>query len=230
MDRESEMPELDELSKSLATIRRAKREYRALDFKDVEGYCLAKRDDTLTIFLEMESFIQNNLDIFYNPDDRWVKRDKSRPSYGRSNEHNRVVSYRNVPGQYYIWIDQGIMFCLNEGNVVCISRMIDKSGTKWNCAFDVFKFHYFPGFDDTGMLPTEGYSRFSFMPTMEHYFPDESPVTFSDWSDLKKRVDSDYQNVIECRNLLIQAVNQIQEDEQKVLDVIKAIKESSKEA
>ena len=28
-----------------------------MDFKDVEQYCIAKRDETLTIFLEMENFI-----------------------------------------------------------------------------------------------------------------------------------------------------------------------------
>ena len=224
------MSELDELSLSLATIRLAKREYRVMDFKDVEKYCIAKRDETLTIFLEMESFIQKNLDIFYNPDDKWVKRSSASNDYGMVNEHNRVVAFQYVQGQYYIWIDGGIVFYLNAGVVVYISKMIERSGMKWNCASDNLRFHYFPEFDEKGKRPTEGYTRFSFFPRMENYFPKENPVTFSDWSDLKKRVDEDYRNAVECRNFLIQAVKEIQEDEQEHLNGIKALKESSKEA
>jgi hypothetical protein len=224
------MSELDEMALSLATIRLARREYRVMDFKDVEKYCIAKRDETLTIFLEMENFIQKNLDIFYNPDDRWVKRAAASNNYGMANDHNRVVAFQNAKGHYYIWIDKGIMFSLNDGNVVYISKMVDKHGEKWNTAFDNFKFHYFPEFDESGERPTDGYTRLSFFPRMANYFPKENPVTFNDWCNLKRRVDEDYQHAIEVRNLLIQAVKEIQEDEQKHLDGIKALKESSKEA
>ena len=226
MDMESKMSELDELSKSVVEIRAARYDYEGLDFKDVEKYCIAKRDETLTIFLEMENFIQKNLDVFYRPTDTFVKR-ASNSNYGMVNGHNQVCVF---PNDYYIWIDKGIMFSLNDGKVVYISKMIDKSGTRWNTAFDNFKFHYFPEFDEAGERPTEGYTRLSFFPRMANYFPKENPVTFSDWSNLKRRVDEDYQNAIEVRNLLIQAVKEIQEDEQEHLNGIKALKESSKEA
>lgn len=225
---ESKMSELDELSECVVAIRAARYDYEGLDFKEVERYCIEKRDETLTIFLEMENFIQKNLDIFYRPTDTWVQR-ASNSNYGMVNDHNRVVVFQNGKGQYYAWIDRGIVFYVNGSMVVYISKMIPR-GERWNTAFDNFKFHYFPEFDKTGNHPTEGYTRLSFFPRMENYFPKENPVTFSDWSKLKKRVDEDYQNAIEVRNLLIQAVKEIQEDEQKHLDGIKALKESSKEA
>jgi hypothetical protein len=222
------MSELDELSKCVVEIRATRYDYEGLDFKDVEQYCIAKRDETLTIFLEMENFIQKNMDIFYRPNDTWVKR-ASNSNYGMVNEHNRVAVFQNGKGQYYVWIDRGIVFFVNAGVVVYISKMMQR-GEPWNTAFDNFKFHYFPEFDEDGKHPTEGYSRLSFYPRMANYFPKENPVTFSDWSNLKKRVDEDYQNAIEVRNLLIQAVKEIQEDEQEHLNEIKALKESSKEA
>lgn len=223
------MSELDELSESVVSIRAARYDYEGLDFKDVEKYCIAKRDETLTIFLEMENFIQKNLDIFYRPTDTWVKRASASDNYGMVNDHNRVVVFQNGKGQHYVWIDKGIVFSLNAGVVVYISKMTARA-EMWNTAFDDFKFHYFPEFDEAGKHPTEGYARFSFFPRMENYFPGEHPVTFNDWSNLKRRVDEDYQNAIEVRNLLIQAVKEIQEDEQKHLDGIKSLKESSKEA
>lgn len=223
------MSELDELNQSVVEIRAARYDYEGLDFKDVEQYCIVKRDETLTIFLEMENFIQKNLDIFYRPNDTWVQRASASNNYGMVNDHNRVVVFQNGKGQYYVWIDRGIVFCLNAGVVVYISKMIAR-GERWNTAFDDFKFHYFPEFDENGKHPTEGYTRLSFFPRMANYFPKENPVTFNDWSNLKRRVDEDYQNAIEVRNLLIQAVKEIQEDEQTHLDGIKALKESSKEA
>ena len=48
--------------------------------------------------------------------------------------------------------------------------------------------------------------------------------------DLKNKVDEDHKNAVECRNLLIQAVKEIQEDELKYLEGIRELKASSKEA
>ena len=222
------MSELDELNQSVVEIRAARYDYEGLDFNDVGQYCIEKRDETLTIFLEMENFIQKNLDIFYRPNETCVKR-TSNSNYGMVNGHNRVCVFPDGKNKHYIWVDRGIMFFLNDGKVVYISKMIAR-GEKWNTAFDNFKFHYFPEFDEAGKHPTEGYTRLSFFPRMENYFPKENPVTFSDWSNLKKRVDEDYNNAVDCRNLLVQAVKGIQEDEQKYLDGIRALKESSKEA
>ena len=222
------MSELDELSESVVAIRAARYDYKGLDFKDVEKYCIAKRDETLTIFLEMENFIQKNLDVFYRPTDKWVKR-ASNSNYGMVNEHNRVCVFPNGKNQHFIWIDRGIMFFLNDGKVVYISKMVDKRGEKWNTAFDNFKFHFFDEFEN-GQHPAEGYTRLSFYPSIEHYFPNASPVTFNEWSALKKKVDEDYNNVVDCRNLLIQAVKEIQEDELKYLEGIRELKASSKEA
>lgn len=230
MDREIEMSELDELSESVVAIRAARYDYEGLDFKDVEKYCIAKRDETLTIFLEMENFIQKNLDVFYRPTDKWVKRAAASNNYGMKNEHSRVCVFPNGRNQYYIWVDRGIMFFLNDGKVVYISKMVDKHGEKWNTAFDNFKFHFFDEYDEAGEHPKEGYTRLSFFPRMENYFPKENPVTFSDWSNLKRRVDEDYQHAIEVRNLLIQAVKEIQEDELNYLEGIRKLKASSKEA
>ena len=229
MDKEIEMSELDELSKCVVEIRAARYDYEGLDFKEVERYCIEKRDETLTIFLEMENFIQKNLDVFYRPNDKWVKRAAASNNYGMKNEHNRVCVFPNGKNQYYIWIDGGIMFFLNDGKVVYISKMVDK-GEKWNTAFDNFKFHFFDEFEN-GQHPTEGYTRLSFYPGIANYFPNENPpVTFHEWSALKNKVDEDHKNAVECRNLLIQAVKEIQEDELKYLEGIRELKASSKEA
>ena len=223
------MSELDELSKCVVEIRAARYDYEGLDFKEVEKYCIAKRDETLTIFLEMENFIQKNLDIFYRPNDTWVKR-ASNSNYGMVNEHNRVCVFPNGKNQYYIWVDKGIMFYLNEGEVVYISKMVDKRGEKWNNAFDNHKFHFFVEYEN-GQHPTEGYTRLSFYPSIANYFPNICPpVTFNEWSALKKNVDEDYKNAVDCRNFLIQAVREIQEDELKYLEGIRELKASSKEA
>lgn len=224
------MSELDELSKCVVEIRAARYDYEGLDFKDVEKYCIAKRDETVTIFLEMENFIQKNLDIFYRPTDKWVMRAAASNNYGMVNEHNRVCVFPNGKNQYYIWVDMGIMFFLKDGKVVYISKMVDKRGEKWNTAFDNFKFNFFDEFDENGNHPTEGYTRLSFFPSIEHYFPNANPVTFNDWCALKKKVDEDYKNAVDCRNLLIRAVKEIQEDELKYLEGIRELKASSKEA
>ena len=229
MDRESEMSELDELSKCVVEIRAARYDYEGLDFKEVERYCIEKRDEALTIFLEMENFIQKNLDVFYRPTDTWVKRTAASNNYGMKNEHNRVCVFPNGKNQYYVWIDRGIVFYLNAGKVVYISKMVDKRGEKWNTAFDNHKFHFFDEFEN-GQHPTEGYTRLSFYPSIANYFTNASPVTFNEWSALKKNVDDDYENAVDCRNLLIQAVREIQEDELNYLEGIRELKASSKEA
>lgn len=223
------MSELDELNKSVVEIRAARYDCEGLDFKDVERYCIDKRDETLTIFLEMENFIQKNLDIFYRPNDTLVKR-ASNPNYGMVNEHNRVCVFPNGKNQYYVWIDKGIMFYLNAGEVVYISKMVANREEKWNTAFENLNFHFFDEFEN-GHHPTEGYARMSFYPNIANYFPNICPpVTFNEWSALKKNVDEDYNNAVDCRNLLIRAVKEIQEDELKYLDGVRALKASSKEA
>lgn len=223
------MSELDEIRTSVANIRLAKREYRALDFKDVEKYCFAKRDEALTIFLEMEDFIQKNLDIFYTTKDNWTKRREENSNYGMKNEHNRVHVYFASDYKQYVWIDNGIMFIVNAGKVVYISKMEERLAPKENTAFDNHKFNYFCEWVD-GRHPEEGYSRYSFYPRIENYFSCATPATFVQWSNLKRKVDEDYENAVECRKLLAQAVKEIQEDEQKYLDGIRALKESSKAA
>jgi hypothetical protein len=119
----------------------------------------------------------------------------------------------------------------NVGMPYAYIRMLDcKRGEKWNTAFDNLKFHFFGEFEN-GQHSTEGYTRLSFYPSIANYFPNVCPpVTFNDWSALKKNVDEDYKNAVDCRNLLIQAVKEIQEDEQNYLMGIRELKASSKES
>ena len=214
-----------ELAIHLDKIREARERCSALDFKDVEAYCLAKRDDTLTMFLEMENFIEKNVDVFYNPYDKWEDRG-SVSVFGKKNAHNRVVIYFYRDDVLRVWIDKGIMFVLNEGKVVYISKMED-NGIE-NKESHNHRFRFFNEWTDKGAVPTEGYARYGLRsPTFENYFPKAAkPTTFHQWKKFKSFVDEDYNAACECKKLLIKGVVQICEDERNYHNGIVELKAS----
>ena len=219
--------DFDELAIHLDKIREAKARYSALesDFKDVEAYCLAKRDDTLTMFLEMENFIEKNVDVFYNPKDTWVARGTV-SVFGQKNAHNRVVVYFYKDDVLRVWIDKGIVFALNKGKVVYISKMED-NGIE-NKESHNHKFRFFSEKTADGTMPTEGYARYGLCsPTFENYFPKRvKPTTYQEWKKFKSFVDEDYNAACECKKLLIQGVVQICEDERNYHNGIVELKAS----
>jgi len=230
------MSELDELSESVVEIRATRFDYECVDFKDVERYCIAKWDETLYIFLEMQHFIQTNLDVFVRTLDVLSPRSKGNPEFGRTNGRNRVchfggsdfLSARNVC-KHLVWVDGGIAFLLNGKTVVGISKMNPKEDDwVWNTCRELHTFNFFSDWsvEDT---PNKGYTRFDSAPTVEDRFRNEHPSTFEGWKSLKEKVDEDYKDALECKNLLVKAVKGIQEDERKYLDGIRELKSSSKE-
>ena len=231
-----EFPIDADLGATIAEIHFMRNERRLLEFADVERYCIAKWDETLCVFLEMQHFIQSNLDVFVDSDDVLSPRSRGNPEFGRTNGRNRVchfggndfLSARNVC-KHLVWVDGGIAFLLNGKTVVGISRMnLKEEEWVWNTCRELHTFNFFSDWsiEDT---PNKGYTRFDSAPTMEDRFRNEHPSTFEDWKSLKERVDEDYKDALECKNLLVQAVKGIQEDERKYLDGIRELKANSKE-
>jgi hypothetical protein len=213
----------------LEELRQVREEVEQTNFNDVSDYCVARREDTIKLFLEMSKFIEDNLDIFYNPDWKWVQSNKC--AHARMNEYNSVLGYSSSPKTISIWIPMGIKFFYNleQKRVLWITHERNVENVR-DTGPDMERVKYkFFHFWDGGTCPSIGYEKYAKTPAFENYFGElpESPFgyfTLKDW------VDEDWKNANICKTCLKEAISSILCQDKETLDHIVGMKADIKMA
>lgn len=208
----------------LEELRKIRKEVEQTNFNDVLDYCVARREETIKLFLEMSEFLEDNIDVFYNLNWKWVQSDK----YARAfmNEYNSVLGYSTDPKYIYNWIPLGIKFFydLEQKRVLWITHeryMQNEASTSPD--MECVKYNFFKFWTDGGKYPSLGYEKYVKTPTFENYFGEfpESPFgyfTLKDW------VDEDWKNANICKTCLKDAIFSILGQDKETLDRITSMK------
>lgn len=213
---------LDELSQDLKSIRdnRVDINKKSLELDKVVEYCIDRHDRSLTKLLEMERFLEQNLDLFYIPEDTFIQRSSSDKNWGCRNYRNNVLMYRNASGTIVqLWLDHGLTFWYvpQTKKVVYIGHNLDEkvsyigSGISGNSSCHHVAYNFFPMYVD-GNFPSDGYERF-FVPPTSLSIDSRSLTSYEYVSELKKKVDADHENVIKACKCLVDAVLDIRKCE-----------------
>ena len=104
--------ERDDDDSWLKDIRKVRKEVEQTSFSDIADYCVSRREETIKLFLEMSKFIEDNIDVFYNPEWKWVQ-SKRCPLGVLMNNYNPVHKYASNKETIKFWISGGIKFFYN---------------------------------------------------------------------------------------------------------------------
>lgn len=215
--------------KMLDNVREIRKKMSAVSFAPVLEYCHRKHDDTLGLLLEMESMIEENIDLFLMPGTRWIPRTTSSHD-GNKNEFNPVimkVDAGTVPSITRVWLDNGIHFHWNstDEKVFFISHNIDMGG-KLKDASDFCRYHFFDRNTPMGYesyFPTD-----KFFGEMENFFR-ENGTLVSSYIKLKQYVDEDWELALKAKKCLQEALELIEKGETQNYDSICKLIEDCKE-
>lgn len=220
-----ETSQLDNLSGKLRNIKETRNEIYAISFDSVVQYCIDIHDKTLTRLLEMQGFIEAHMGLFWNPDETLVKRDERDCRFGFKNFRNKVVVYKNeIKNVLDVWIDGGLCFWYNlktkkvvfiGNNLNCSQEQIGWSDERGNLEGQYCEYHFFDCWDN-GNYPKEGYERFFIHPTSLPVEPG-TERSYEKASELKRKVDEDWEEVNQTYKCLVDCVEQIQKDEAEYL-------------
>ena len=133
-------------------LREVRKEVEQTNFSDIADYCVARREETIKLFLEMSKFIEDNIDVFYNPNWKWVQ--SNRCSGALMNSYNPVLVYSSNKETISLWIPEGIKFFYNllEKRVFWITH--DSAFKDRNTSPDMERWKYnFFSFWDNGKYP-----------------------------------------------------------------------------
>ena len=147
----------EELGSKVEEALKTRLQYKEVDFSPTLRYCHRKHDDTLCLLLEMEKFLEDNLKLFFNPEDTYVRR-ADVPYKGQKNNHNSVLIFDEKNNDILtVWLDQGIYFCFNKRSekVVFISHNVGLGFNQFNTSENYNTYNFF----DKGDL-VFGYDRF----------------------------------------------------------------------
>lgn len=210
----------------LTHIRKTHKEIGRTKFDDIANYCVARREETIKLFLEMSKFIEDNLDVFYNPDWKWVP--SNRCYDAQMNNYNPVHIYSsNDKNNMHIWIPGGLKFLLHlpSKRVLWITHeqgVTDASFNGTSPDMEKWKYNFFK-FWDGGSYPAFGYEKYVKTPTFETYFG-AMPKFPQEYFDIKKKVDEDWENAKACRACIKKAIVAINDCGKKLLSNIKSMK------
>ena len=215
----------------LNDLRKIRQEIEQTKFDDIADYCVARHEETITLFLEMSKFIEDNLDIFYNPDWKWVQSNKC--AHALMNEYNSVLGYSPDPKCISIWIPMGIKFFYNleQRRVLWITHernLENERGTSPDMDMDGVKYRFFH-FWVGGRWPSFGYEKYAKTPAFENYFG-EFPKSPFGYFTLKNWVDEDWKNANICKTCLKEAISSILCQDKETLDKITSMKADTKMA
>ena len=213
----------------LTDLRKTRQKIERTKFGDIADYCVARHEETIELFLEMSKFIEDNLDVFYNPDWKWVQSNKC--AHARMNEYNSVLGYSPDPKYISIWIPMGIKFFYNleQKRVFWITheRNVESernTGPDMECVKYKF-FHFWDG----NKYPAFGYEKYARTPAFENYFG-ELPKSPFGYFTLKDWVDEDWKNANICKTCLKEAISSILCQDKETLDHIVGMKADIKTA
>ena len=205
-------------------LREVRKEVEQTNFSDIADYCVARREETIKLFLEMSKFIEDNIDVFYNPAWKWVQTSKCNNAL--MNINNPVLGYSKNPDFIHLWIPGGIKFLLrlSDKRVLWISHERHPRYTHSETNSDMEKWRYnFFTFWDAGQYPGFGYEKYVKTPAYENYFGNR-PETPQGYFNLKKKVDEDWENAKVCRDCLKEAIVTIHTCDKELLTQIKNVK------
>jgi hypothetical protein len=205
-------------------LRKIRKEVEQTNFSDIADYCVARREETIKLFLEMAEFLENNIDVFYNPNWKWVQSSKYRDAL--MNINNPVLGYSRKSDFIHLWIPGGIKFLLrlSDGRVLWITHERHPRYIHSETNSDMERWHYnFFNFLDAGQYPGFGYEKYVKTPAYENYFGNR-PETPQGYFNLKQKVDEDWENAKVCRDCLKEAIASIHTCDKELLSQIKNVK------
>ena len=214
----------DDVDSWLKDIRNARKEVEQTNFSDIADYCVARREETIKLLLEMSKFLEDNIDVFYNPNWKWVK--SNRCAGALMNSYNPVLGYAGSKETINLWIPGGIKFLLrlSDKRVLWISHERHPRYTHSETNPDMEKWHYnFFAFWEEGQYPKEGYEKYVKTPAFELYFGN-LPTIPQGYFNLKNKVDEDWENAKVCRDCLKEAIVTIHTCDKELLSQIKNMK------
>lgn len=221
--------EQDDVDSWLKDIRKTREEVEQTNFSDIVDYCVARREETIKLFLEMSTFLEDNIDVFYNPNWKWVQSNKCHNAL--MNDHNPVLGYSGSKSTVNLWIPGGIKFFFNLSmkRVLWITHErysdfnVDRGTTS-----DMERLRYnFFSFWNNGEYPLFGYEKYVCTPSFECYFgalPDSPHGYFN----IKAKVDNDWENAMICKKCLKEAIVTIHDCDKELLSQIKNMKSDIK--
>ena len=205
-------------------LREARKEVEQTNFSDIADYCVARREETIKLFLEMSKFIEDNIDVFYNPNWKWVQ--SNRCHNALMNSYNPVLGYSGSKESINLWIPGGIKFFFNlpEKRVFWITheRYSGFSDRDTSSDMERWKYNFF-SFWDNGKYPSFGYEKYVRTPSFECYFGD-LPDSPHGYFNIKSKVDKDWENAKVCRDCLKEAIVAIHTCDKELLTKIKNMK------
>ena len=208
----------------LEELRKVREEVEQTNFNDVSDYCVARREETIELFLEMSKFIEDNLDVFYNPDWKWVQSNKC--SHALMNEYNSVLGYSTDPKFISIWIPQGIKFFYNLElkRVLWVTheRYVENERDT-SPDMECVKYKFFKFWTNGGKYPSLGYEKYVKTPAFVDYFG-ELPESPFGYFALKGWVDEDWKNANICKTCLKNAISIILGQDKETLARISSMK------
>lgn len=207
-------------------LKKIRKEVEHINFSDVADYCVARREETIKLFLEMAKFIEDNIDVFYNPDWKWVASNKCYDAL--KNLYNPVLGYSKSNKEYiHFWIPGGLKFLyhLTSKRVLWITHEhgLPTSSRDTSPDMEKWKYNFFDFWKNGGQYPIEGYEQYVKTPAYESYFgkkPDFPQAYFH----LKKKVDEDWENAKICRACLKEAIVTIHSCDRDLLKEINSMK------
>ena len=215
-----------DVASCLTSIRETRRKIERTKFDDIADYCVARREETIKLFLEMSKFLEDNIDVFYNPDWEWVPSNRCREA--QMNKYNPVQIYRGSDKNYmHIWITGGLkfLFHLPSKRVLWITHeqgITIGSAASMSINMEKWKYNFFSLWDG-GRYPTFGYEQYVKTPTFETYFG-AKPKFPQEYFDFKKKVDQDWENAKICRACLKKAIITIKDCDKELLSNINNMK------
>lgn len=231
--------ELRELSKKVTYIEETRQKCSGVSFENVVQYCIDLHDKTLVKLLEMQKFLEDNMGLFDCPIIQWNQRLANNVNFGFGNTRNKVAVYLNREKNILtVWLDEGLYFWYNfntkrvifiSNNLGCTRHHIDISNTgdTGNHSSQYNHYNYFDCWKGGG-YPEEGYERFFIQPTSLNV-PAGAASSLEIATELKAKVEGDWQLAVNTYRCLIDAVEGIQKDEAAYLYKMKELIEGVKE-
>ena len=227
------MENLNTLNSLVSSIKSTRDVYKKSEFSDVEKYCIEKHKATFDILEELCQFIENNFEIFYNPDDklsyRYHRTAYSNICYGRSNVHNRVVtSYESNRAKPNFWIDDRFSFTydITTKKVVFVHNLngLEKSPMDYN------ETEYGHNIYDKKKSPRSGTDAWCYFGEYDgrskwKKWDDFKISSFEEADNTKRYVDWDYENALDLVKQFTESIKEIAEDEAKYLTKINEVKD-----
>lgn len=220
----------DTVNSWMKELREARKEIAETSFQDVADYCVARREETIKLMLEISTFLENNLDVFYDANWKWSRSNFCTDAL--RNQNNPVLVHiprscgnPSKSSPLYIWIPDGIkfLFLRDKKRVVWVTHEHNNQN-QYRTSYDMEKWKYnFFSLWQEGSLPEEGYEKYLKTPAYENYFG-KRPYTPRGYFNIKKKVDEDWKNANICQMCIKDAISTIHDCDTKFLSEIESVK------